>query len=242
MASFGNWFEKVSKSIAMPFVYDTYDALRDHDKDWYGKLDRAIDIGGTVDTGTREFGKQLPEEVRNVAPAAGGLIGGIWQGPGGGAAGAGIGSKIKGDDYQEGFKDAGIAALASYIGGRLKGGGGEIDPGVFEGNAGVTPGSGNFTVSEGGKTVGEYIAPASMDYTKYQNMMPSGQENQQQQPKPQETPLQFYARTQNRWRQEEAEAQKMLEELENKKMQMFYSPKLRAAVEKYRRENRKGVA
>ena len=97
-------------------VWDVAEGYKKYQKtgSWFDFLDRAIDPGGTVDQGTRALGEQLPEELRQIAPTAGGAVGSYW-GPGGAAAGAGVGSKLAGDDTQTGMQKAGMAAIASYL-------------------------------------------------------------------------------------------------------------------------------
>lgn len=88
--------------------------------------DRAVDPGGAVDAAFRGIGEALPQEVRNIAPAAGGVIGGIVGsyipvlGTAIGAGiGTGVGSKLKGDSYTTGGITSGIATGAAYAGGSL---------------------------------------------------------------------------------------------------------------------------
>src|SRR5512145_2836847 len=78
--------------------------------------DRSVDPGGSVDKHMREMGEHVSsknEGLRQLAPTVGAIIGNIVYPGAGGAAGAGIGSKLKGDSYLGG----GITAGASYVGG-----------------------------------------------------------------------------------------------------------------------------
>jgi hypothetical protein len=97
---------------------------------WYEQFaagaDRALDPGGAIDEIVRGVGEQLPDSVRNVAPAVGGTIGGIIGSyvPGAGTIvgagiGAGLGSKIKGDTYTGSFINSGIAAASAYAAGSI---------------------------------------------------------------------------------------------------------------------------
>jgi hypothetical protein len=121
-------------------------ATKAQDEGIYAGLDRAIDPGGFVDIATRKIGEQLPEEVRAKATGAGALIGNIIYPVFGAAAGAGIGSKLAGADYDEGFKSAIASMLASYI---AQGAGG-LDTGDLN-SAGEmvaqTAGSGRYPIS-----------------------------------------------------------------------------------------------
>lgn len=116
------------------FAYGLEKAIDANDQPWYERVamgvDRALDPGAIVDYGAREVGQLLPESVRNIAPAAGGTIGGaigsyvpVLGTTAGAAIGAGIGSKIKGDTYTGSFINSGIAALSSYLGKALAGAG-----------------------------------------------------------------------------------------------------------------------
>jgi len=104
------------KSLLSGGISDAVEGYNKYKKggSFFDFLDRGIDPGGTVDKGTRALGEQLPDEIRQVAPTIGGVVGSIW-GPGGAAAGAGVGSKIAGDDTQTGMQKAGTAAVAAYI-------------------------------------------------------------------------------------------------------------------------------
>jgi hypothetical protein len=121
-------------------------ATKAQDEGIYAGLDRAIDPGGFIDIVTRKIGEQLPEEVRANATGAGALIGNIIYPVFGAAAGAGIGSKLAGADYDEGFKSAIASMLASYI---AQGAGG-LDTGDLN-SAGEmvaqTAGSGRYPIS-----------------------------------------------------------------------------------------------
>ena len=93
-------------------------------------IDRAVDPGGVIDTGIREAGSVLPQEVRNVAPAIGTTVGGIVGsyvpvlGTAAGAAiGAGVGAKVKGGSYTEGFLTSAAAYLGSAAGSAISGAG-----------------------------------------------------------------------------------------------------------------------
>lgn len=81
----------------------------------YDKIDRGIDLGGIVDPLLRGTGESLPQEVRQVAPGAGGMIGNFFLGPMGAAAGAGAGAKIAGQDTQSAMRTASMAALMSAV-------------------------------------------------------------------------------------------------------------------------------
>lgn len=101
---------------------------------------------------TSELGTHLPDWIRGAAPAVGGLIGSIW-GPGGAAAGAGVGSKLAGQDYREVFRNAGTAATASWLLGNLVDMGGGTNtgnPSGFEGNPDLVSGYNANTLNSTG--------------------------------------------------------------------------------------------
>jgi hypothetical protein len=168
MSSLGDIFKEFSLATltgGMSDAYYGYKKMKDGGN-YFDFIDRAIDPGGTVDKGTRRFGEVLPQEVRNIAPAVGGLVGNIW-GPGGAAAGAGVGSKLHGDDTQTGMRNAGIAALASYAYGQGKD--------YFSSPSPSSPSSSP-----------ELNTPPAKETTwlDYLDMMPSGSSNQQDQATP----------------------------------------------------------
>ncbi len=150
--------EETIKSFLAPATYDAYRAWQGYRNDGsiFDAIDRGIDPGGTVDRGTRAFGEQLPQWARNIAPVVGGLGGWIW-GPGGAAAGAGVGTKIKGQDNQTGMRNAGIAATlayaANYAAASGKGGAGAAEFGTESAapwNAGTGAGAGAGASGAGG--------------------------------------------------------------------------------------------
>ena len=85
----------------------------------YDVVDRAIDPGGTIDTGTRALGEELPENVRSVAPALGAAIASYVGGPLYAGAGYGVGSKLAGQDTESGMKGAALATAMAYAGSEL---------------------------------------------------------------------------------------------------------------------------
>lgn len=122
--SFGGWLGDIALNALTGGIYDLYKGITkgiNAEGSFWDKLatgiDRAIDPGGSIDRVTRYVGSKLPQGVRNIAPAAGAIIGSILYPVAGTAAGYGIGSKLKGEGYKEGFIGAGIAAGSAYLGG-----------------------------------------------------------------------------------------------------------------------------
>lgn len=97
--------------------------------------DRAFDPGGLIDPALRGVGEVLPQEIRDIAPTAGGVIGSIIS-PYGAGIGAGVGSKLQGSSYSGGLMQSGIAAGSAYLGGAL----GDVIP---TSSINYTPGMGN---------------------------------------------------------------------------------------------------
>lgn len=110
------------QSVASGGVSDAYYGLRKAQKLGGGEgitagVDRAIDPGGNIDTWTRSYASQaVPKSVRPMAPAIGAIIGNMLYPGYGAAAGYGVGSKIAGQSYREGFRGAGISLLGAKAG------------------------------------------------------------------------------------------------------------------------------
>lgn len=136
-----------------------------------GLIDTAIDPTGTVDYGLRDIvSPMLPEWLKNIAPQAGSLIGGIVGGmtplgPAGAAAGAaagrGIGGKLAGQSYVDTVQGAIPAAALAYGGAK-----------VLQGTGAAADGSSTIPVGENGAypavPAGENMAYGgygSTDYT-----------------------------------------------------------------------------
>lgn len=101
--------------------------------------DRAFDPGGLIDPALRGVGEVLPQEIRDIAPTAGGVIGSIIS-PYGAGIGAGVGSKLQGSSYSGGLMQSGIAAGSAYLGGALGKALGNVVP---TSSISYTPGMGN---------------------------------------------------------------------------------------------------
>jgi hypothetical protein len=127
---------------------------------------------GMVDYGFRKLGDNVPKNVTNtISPLVTGIAG-YLKGPGAAAAAAGVMSKMQqgsdpaNRDYQSGFKNAGLAAVATYAGqqaGGMMSNTGSTAPtgseGYFQTNTSLAPTS-DYT---GGQyfQVDQALAPAS---------------------------------------------------------------------------------
>lgn len=84
-------------------------------------FDRAADPAGTIDYATRKSGQVIPSQVHDVVEPIGNAISGIM-GPGYAAGFAGIAGKMQGRDDLTNWRNAGIAALRSYLANGVDGG------------------------------------------------------------------------------------------------------------------------
>jgi len=82
-------------------------------------IDAAVDPKGIVDSTVRFSGQGAPTALKQVAPAVGAIVGNMVYPVAGAAAGAGIGSKFGGQSNGAAMKNAGLAAVGSYIGGQI---------------------------------------------------------------------------------------------------------------------------
>jgi hypothetical protein len=158
MGFFDDWFE----DTFIPFIASTATGgiadlgyAIEKGGNVFDVVDRAIDPGGILDKGTRSLGEKLPQWARNAAPGVGGLIGNIW-GPGGAAAGAGVGSKLAGSDTKSGMQQAGMAAISSWLGGKSFGGSGNETNGLQAATTEINPPLGYE------QTLGQYVPGGGM--------------------------------------------------------------------------------
>jgi len=106
--------DETYKSLLTGAGHDVYKAIKEG-----GGIEeivpRAIDPGNIVQDSTRALGEEAtPKEIRPHAPKIGATVGGVLYGPGGAAAGAKIGTDIKGGSQKEALLNAGMAAAMAY--------------------------------------------------------------------------------------------------------------------------------
>jgi hypothetical protein len=132
-------YDELAQSVATGALSDAYHAV-ENGGSVFDVIDRGIDPGGTVDWSLRSVGEQLPQGVRDVAPTAGAVIGGVVGsyvpviGTAAGAAiGRGVGGKFQGQSNQQNMIGAGttyaLAEGGSQIGNMM--GGSNVGTGDF---------------------------------------------------------------------------------------------------------------
>lgn len=157
----GTFAQQVVPSLLDPVGAANYDIDKIIDAGGKGTdvaasvFERLADPTKSVNYSLEHIGEELPEGLREAAPAVGGVVGGLIH-PGFAALGAGIGSHIAGKSSADSMTNAGIAGVSSYLFG------GDAWSDLLGGTAGVGAGGsllGNSWGSSGGSnTLGTIIS------------------------------------------------------------------------------------